>query len=244
MNMSEMIVKTLSPGFCGGADQSIVELRAPSVRGHLRRWHTRLFNKPDMETVWGSVGKQGGASKIQLRIETFGESVSRETLLPHKSERGGVQNALSCEFNVLLASRDEAALERAEKTLRLWTLLGGIGARSNRAAGSVWPVKNAPKNAEELRGQLDALSFSKADVWVSAEYDLPEELRRAASDTLKIPCAGRERKESPLKIKMVEFEDGMHLMLWAEQRGVVDSALRELQGRNKPLSRFKWDKLL
>lgn len=244
MYRKELGIRLLSPGFCGGADQNQPEIRAASIRGHVRRWHSLLFGETDMKKVWGAVGKDGGASKIQLRVDLFSSSQRRDALLPHKDRQSGPRNALIAEFSVLLASRYSAELERAYESLRMWSLLGAIGTRANRAAGSVWPEK-APGNMDQLKSEI--AKMRKLDVRVAKETGVVHELRKKASDTLSIPYlfgGANPRKPSPLKIKMVEFSDGIHLLLWTKQPGIIDSALVELKKRNKPLGHFNWIKLL
>ena len=247
MKTEELTLKILSPCFCGGADQNHPEIRAASIRGHVRRWHTRLTNEYDMKQVWGSVGGGGGSSKIQLRVETFGFDEKPAILLPHKTHGSGHRNALvNGEFNVLLRSRNQPALDQAFKALQTWSLLGSLGTRANRAAGSIWPSTDAPSNIEELKTRLNKLGLNKGDFRISSNFDTSDALRTAASDTLSIPHlfeSARPRKESPLKIKMAELDDGLHLILFAEQNGVIDSALVELQKKGKPLAKMQWQKI-
>jgi len=247
MKTEECTLKILSPCFAGGADQNNPELRAASIRGHLRRWHTRLTNESDMRQVWGSVGRDGDSSKIQLRVESLGYETTSAILLPHKHNGGGRRNALvGVEFNVHLRSRFQAPLQTALNALQLWSLLGALGTRANRAAGSIWPTEGAPLNPDELKARLSTLGLKKGDIRVSSDFDTMESLRVAASDTLSIPHlfgSARPRKESPLKIKMVEFNDRLHLLLLAEQNGVIDSALQELQKKGKPLAKMQWQKI-
>lgn len=242
MYREELRVRLLTPGFCGGADQNQPEIRAASIRGHIRRWHTVLFNEIDMKQVWGSMG--GGASKIQLRVEVLTSSNRSDVLLPHKTQGAGMRSSLKSEFSVHLASRDRAALTRAYKSLELWSLLGALGTRANRAAGSVWPDE-APYDLATLETQI--LSFGcRLDIRVSQEVGPVEALRKSASDTLAIPYlfgSANPRKESPVKLKVIELSDGFHLLAWAAQNGVIDSAVMELKKRNKPLGTYQWVKI-
>lgn len=238
-------IKLLSPCFCGGADQNEPEIRAPSIRGHLRRWHTQLYSEANMKQIWGSVGGNAGSSKIQLRVEPFVQKPKNLPLLPHKQQGAGTRQGISAgTFDVLISSRDPVALDKAENALKIWSLLGALGTRANRAAGSVWPKQDAPKNAMELRRQLQTLGFKKGEIRVSKEFGNADLLRKKASDTLSIPHlfgSANPRRESPLKIKMIEFPDGLHLLFFAEQNGVIDSALQELQKKGKPLAAMKWE---
>lgn len=247
METFEMELKLLSPCFCGGADQDAPEIRAPSIRGHLRRWHQRLYlSEEDMKTVWGSVGGKAGASKIQLRVEAFDFQKKKNPLLPHKQNGAGSRSALEGgTFNVLLASRDAAALKKAAKVLELWSVLGSLGTRANRAAGSVWPTDASPGNLTEFKNRLETLGFSCCGMYVSKGMGTAEQLRKAASDTLSIPelfgSAKPAREESPVKIKLIELADGLHLIMFAGQPGKVEDALQELRKKNKPLGQMEWD---
>jgi len=246
MYKEELTVKLLSPGFCGGADQNQPEIRAASIRGHLRRWHVLLFNETDMKTVWGSIGKDCGASKIQLRVLVDSQSKKQGVLLPHKTKGAGSRECLNAEFTVFLASRNHEVLARAFKTLEAWSLFGALGTRANRAAGSVWPSERVPSDIQTLRARLKELGIEKQDIRISKETNQADELRIIASDTLSISHlfgSANPRKESPLKIKVIKFFDGMHLLIRAKQPGVVDSALKELKKRNKPLATLNWEKL-
>jgi CRISPR/Cas system CMR-associated protein Cmr1 (group 7 of RAMP superfamily) len=247
METREMEIKLLSPCFCGGADQNAPEIRAPSIRGHVRRWHTQLYGIPSMQEVWGSVSGAGSASKIQLRVEAFDQEERSFPLLPHKQHGAGTRKGLSGgSFNILLASRDASSLKKAETVLQLWSLLGALGTRANRAAGSVWPVLDAPGNTAAFKRQLQAIGYSKGQIRIAKETGAADELRKAASDTLSVSHlfgSANPRKESPLKIKLVEFGDGLHLLLFAQQNGVIDSALQELRKRGKPLGRLTWESI-
>jgi hypothetical protein len=250
MESRRIEIKLLTPCFCGGAEQNEPEIRAPSVRGHLRLWHTRLYSEADMRHVWGSVGRNGGSSKIQLRVESFVKDSKLFSLLPHKSQGSGSRKGIpDGSFDVFLSSRDSDVLDKAEKVLRLWSLMGSLGTRANRAAGSVWPVHDAPKTLLEFQHQLDDIGFSCGGLFVSKQTGAPEHLRKAASDTLSIPewfgKATPERVESPVKIKLVEFDDGLHLIMFAGQKGKVEGALQSLgkAAYPKPLSKLEWIKI-
>jgi hypothetical protein len=248
MESREYELKLLTPCFCAGADPNKPEIRAPSIRGHLRRWHARLYGHNDVKSVWGGIGKGGGASKIQLRV-IVSPSESRKTeILPHKGNEGGYRQAQTCDFTVLISSRDHVALEKAACVVELWSLLGGLGGRSNRAAGSIWPSVQAPGNLNDFKQRLNGLGWSKGEVYVSEKTEKPAILRRMASDTLEKPdlfgSVRPERRESPIKMKVIEFSDGLHLLLFSEHQGLIEKAIRVLNNASKPLSRTRWLPLL
>ncbi len=248
MESKEYNLKLLTPCFCAGADPQAPEIRAPSIRGHLRRWHGRIYGHNDVKAVWGGIGKGGGASKIQLRVQAWPEASTREEILPHKGGGGGYRQALACDFSVILAARDPGALEKAAAVVEIWSLLGSLGARANRAAGSVWPANSAPENISELQARIHKSGWSEGDIYISERTEKAAMLRLMASDTLQKPdlfgCVRPERRESPIKMKVVELDDGLHLILFSENGGLIARAIKELGHASKPLSRTRWLPLL
>ena len=146
--------RILTPTFCGGADnQAPAELRPPSIRGQVRFWHRVLFGDASRDAVWGSSAGNGTGSKVALVLDRpFAKGETKERLLPHcdanstdkqekkkaESRRSAVSAGLR--FNLTLqrlvsCSNDD--WEGAQKAVKLWLLLGTLGLRSTRAAGSV-----------------------------------------------------------------------------------------------------------
>ncbi|MBM3396618.1 MAG: hypothetical protein FJY37_18715 [Betaproteobacteria bacterium] len=265
-------IELLTPCFCAGVDPKAPELRAASVRGQLRFW-TRVLNgagKPEYSLFGGIKGKAHGypdeavASAIILRVKTLGKSKPAEQPLcphdPQKGRRAALPAGTLFElrwFERFTSFADR--VKRFEEVLLTWQLLGGLGARVTRAAGSVWPAEYAPTLAE-FSTRLGGLSIpSTVRVGVLAKVaSKPEVLREIATNTVKgagrntgaikglLPgdplgfASGQERKVSPLKLKVGRFADGFRLIAVADNRhqrgGDLPAAIRAMKQRNKPLA--------
>ena len=145
--------RLLTPCFGGGAENQTAsaELRIPSIRGQVRWWHRTLSDVSVVNRIWGSAAEEGrGSSRVGARFiesTTTQPAMSKPFLLPHKKDRPRdacprPALAASQEFTLVLqrlvgCTGDDWA--EAQRSVRLWLLLGGLGLRSNRAAGSVWP---------------------------------------------------------------------------------------------------------
>lgn len=265
-------IELLTPCFCAGVDAKAPELRAASVRGQLRFW-TRVINgtgKPEYSLFGGIKGKAHGypdeavASVIILRVRTLGTTKPGEQPLcphdPQKGRRAALPAGTLFElrwFERFTPSSDR--MKRFEAVLLTWQLLGGLGGRITRAAGSVWPSGYAPAPAD-FTARLASLSIPSAiRVGVLDEVASdPEVLREIATNTVKGPgrntgaikgllpgdplgfAAGQERKVSPLKLKVGRFTDGYRLIAVADNRnqrgGDLPAAIRAMKQRNKPLA--------
>jgi CRISPR type III-B/RAMP module RAMP protein Cmr1 len=74
MNREIYQIELITPCFCAGADQSIAEIRAPSIRGQLRWWFRVLGGTPtDEGAIFGSVAgeKSGASSSLIVRVGEF-----------------------------------------------------------------------------------------------------------------------------------------------------------------------------
>ena len=208
----------LTPGIIGGVDNrnpaAPAELRVPSVRGMFRWWHHAVHGATSMKHLWGDAHQQATASRIAVRL-TAGPSFSSISplaeLLPHKPG-GGQRPAFPAgpqeyklELVRLPACADAEEWKRAKDICRLWVLLGGIGTRQNRAAGSVWPLADAPATSEDFEKQCDALlatSKLRCAVLKGQGFRKSEQARSAASDMIGGPMDLRtqlklERLNSP-----------------------------------------------
>lgn len=152
----------LTPCFSGtalGKYDDHAEMRVPAIRGHIRFWHRVLFAAADANTVWGSTdGGEGQGSRVALRLVgdvPRDQEQTRSNLLPHKenpNHRGPRPALKSGKTFTLQLQRLVGCTtddwEHAQRALKLWLLVGSVGLRSNRAAGSVWPVGNwVPRDA-------------------------------------------------------------------------------------------------
>jgi len=201
-----MITRTFSLvtyGFPHGAYQSQThnkpELRVPSIRGHLRWWYDALFpsnmggprSRPS-DAIFGNIGRKAQSGKIIVRIEILNEEIHKQIhFIPHKGNDGGEKNALApgSRYKITITARkgglsanEEAKLTRA---LDAWILLGSIGQRANRAAGSLMP-ENPPTSVVDFYSQADELlKGTKLKIAILDKvFENERDLRNVAGDFL------------------------------------------------------------
>ena len=253
----EYSFKLLTPCFCGGADnQNAAEMRVPSIRGQVRSWHRKIADVTTVNRIWGSTDGDGGASRVGVICDVLlrpNPALSRACILPHKNQ--GPRSALSADqvFSLKLqrligcSSNDWAA---AQNAIKLWLLIGCLGLRANRAAGSVWPLdtdqtenKWVPQNAAQLGNTLRNLGFRwPVQIIQTPSGTTSEELRRLASDTVKdhkLFCNMSPRQPSPTKFKVIEFNGQPHLLVTAPPSVDLTAARNALSGSNKA-GQFSW----
>ncbi len=187
----------LTPGIIGGADNrsAPAELRVPSIRGMLRWWHEAVHNVDSMRHLWGDAQQGTTASRIVIKFTggaAFSPPAASAELLPHKP--GSVRPAFPAgqqthhlELVRLPGCVAPDEWERAKDICRLWLLLGGIGARQNRAAGSVWPILQPPETHDQYEKQCDALlsgSKIRCAVLSNKSFLKAEQARTMASDMI------------------------------------------------------------
>lgn len=223
----------LSGNWQGKEPGAVSELRVPPIRGHLRLWHRVLFHANDANRVWGSTAdNEGCGSRVGVTLKNIPPpSTAKAPTLPHKDERfQGPRSALTAGTKATLVLQrlpgcTATDWEHSQKAARLWLLLGCLGNRSNRAAGSVWPDGNnttspAPSSPGELRHQLSDLGCNWAIALAPTSIGTSwESLRKAASDTPKDrPNYGwaSPREPSPTHFKIVRFGTELRLLIFAD----------------------------
>ena len=258
----------LTAAFPHGAYQSLganrPDLRAPSVKGELRWWYDAIFNnKAKEDLLFGGLKNpmQGGnlgpeSSRVIVRVEELNEvRVSKTQFMPHKGGGGGEKNAISPEaqFRVSILPRREGIsttqYAELERILDAWLLLGAIGQRANRGAGSI-ACLGAPMTVidYEVRfGQLLKDTKLRAAV-LSKTFNDEKSLRSIAGDFLASEAFGqfspfgevnsreRIRKPSLLKLRAAHLDGWLRLVALWDGRHQDDATL--LQGiqtlRNHP----------
>ena len=125
MKNKQFKIELLTPALCHGADKN-AEIRVPSIRGHLRKWHTILWGKDDMEYCWGTAGKDDTiASKVVLRIVTDSANLAvfSTSMLPHKKSAltNAVKNnqsfVLEVSYRYLEDDKRQSVINKVEKTI-------------------------------------------------------------------------------------------------------------------------------
>jgi hypothetical protein len=231
-------------------------MRVPSIRGQVRSWHREVAGVAAVNRIWGSTGNDGGASHVGL---TCIDSVPphpaqpRPFILPHKSM--GSRPALTAGQSFTLKLQrlvgcSNADWTAAQNAVKLWLLIGCLGLRANRAAGSVWPLETGqvenkwmPQTPVQLGDMLRNLGFRwPVQLIETSSGTTAEELRRLASDTVRFPKLFgdiRPRQPSPTKFKVIEFDGQPHLLVTAPPSVDLTAARNALSGSNKA-GRFPW----
>lgn len=246
--------KLLTACFCGGADnQAAAEMRIPSIRGQVRAWQ-ELAGAKTVNRIWGSTVGEAGASLVALILDASvlpRLAPIKPYILPHKNQGSRPALAVGQLFTVTLQRLigcSAADWTAAQNALKLWLIVGCLGLRANRAAGSVWPVGDwVPQTAAQLAGTLPGLGFR----WPLQLIETPagtkaEELRRLASDTVKNRQLFGEirprREPSPTKFKVIELAGQPRLLVTAPPSINLAVVRNALSGPNKA-GNFPWTPL-
>jgi len=254
----------ITPLFSKGFYDDLPEVRSPSIRGQLHWWFRATGGRyEDEKAIFGGVHGSAVASKVVVRvIDVQGRKDQRATL-PHK--QGGQASAKTCylpgtRFQLHLLSRlgglASGLQSQFDRALEAWLLLGTLGLRGTRAAGSFHCLSatgsgmmlpdtfaSYEKRCQELL-QGKALRFAL----LSQTYSQAEVARRDVSDTL----GGREdragqmdlerlndplgrihggRKTSPLRFRIVRMGNEFRIAaLWDAREMVTGNIAADLQG--------------
>lgn len=253
----------LTAAFPHGAYQSQgfnqPDLRPPSIKGQLRWWYDALFGrKADEDKLFGGLknhrpGEKPGpeASRIVVRVSSLDDpSIEPTDFMPHKGQDGGKKYAVwpGTRYELTLQSRREGVTDqerqRLERVVDAWLLLGAIGQRANRGAGSVWP-EGAPATADaymvRARGLLQGsrLRCALLGNGYPGEHDLRQEagdfingptirvMRGPYPDEITVPWwpfgAAEDRKPSPLKLRAAMLDGQLRLVaLWDGRHHTTD----------------------
>lgn len=251
----------LTAAFPHGAYQSQgfnrPELRGPSVKGELRWWFDALFADVRSECrLFGHVssrqnsrlGLEGNlASRVAIRIRPLDGDVTpaKTEFMPHKGQDGGTKNAIPAgtRFELMLLPRREGVTpqecQRLERVLDAWLLMGAVGQRANRGAGSLWP-DDAPEDIAEYEKRIrDLLQRTRLRAALLPPVFTDEHaLRNLAGDFIHGPRvtvqrggredevtdpawpfgAARVRQPSALKLRAVELEGRLRLLAVCDGR--------------------------
>jgi len=255
MNLS-FEIQALTPIFSYGADQNIPEIRAASVRGQLRWWMNELGHPSFTPRIFGtSAGDDGSASKVIIRISEIIGSESESRKNAHKNWRPEPCYPKNTRFKMSVIERlgglnheCQAILENA---IQAWLLLGALGSRGTRGAGSLQEIGNALTQSQWSKRCLSLLEQSKAHLRLGMTAFKSEiECRQMICNTLgpeafdqrESPLGyakKQQRKTSPLRMRVVRFADAdparpyRIAALWTEANvDPLEKAIRTLQKGN------------
>jgi hypothetical protein len=198
-------------------------------------------------------------------------SVLPHKLLPDKKadprfERPCIPAGTRFQVEMILRSgREHEELEEAALVMDVFSLLGAIGFRGNRGAGSLWLVDPPPPaDIAQLEARLSNLRararqyglWSSESLLARAYIDLypspfsdSEEARRVCTDTIydstgKLGYARpKDRLGSPLKFKVIELGQEAGGRYWVMRVGLpgrhdADAGLKLLQQSGKRIGRL------
>jgi CRISPR-associated protein Cmr1 len=186
MYNAEFEVEALTPIFMHGANKIGAELRAASIKGIMRWWFRALAGNyfgDEIEDVRKAenyvFGSTGGRSRVVVDVcPTKFPLDKRPVPMVWKRGNGRLQLQAIPEntsFWISLQSHDELAIKLACISTWAMIVLGGIGGRHTRGAGSL-KIKNDIKIPENFN--LD-LNFSFNDL----PKELPSEIDKAIDKT-------------------------------------------------------------
>lgn len=262
-------LRFITPMFGHGATDA-PEIRPSSIRGQLHNWFRLLGGTIAQErAVFGGIRQKGRfsghdttmASKIVVRVANVVGSTGDEPTLPHKAGgyaalRSAYRSGTTCEIRVFdrlggIADPEAAAL--FERALRAWLLMGTLGFRSTRAAGSfAWecPLFEMPEDAESyVRACTEVIGAAPVRFGVlEKEYSKEkiEKARRLVSDSLgghgvsegkddlmhlhqPLGCIKPTRKTSPLKYRIVACGESYRILaVWDGREEVTGNTSSDL----------------
>ena len=265
--MSTYRLEFITPLFSRGSYEDRPEVRPPSIRGQLHWWFRALGgNANDEKAIFGGVHGGATASKVVVRVSSLVGTIGKVNTLPHKngaqaSPKAAYQIGTKFDLHILsrlggLDKRLQSALDRALET---WLLLGTLGLRSTRAAGSFrWepltplgdasPRPPADFAAFEARCQELLCGAQLRFALLGQSYPAAEEARRVVSDTLggKDDYQGKDdlaklnhplgkifndRKTSPLRFRIVGLGGGFRIAaVWDARMAVTGNRPSDLVG--------------
>jgi hypothetical protein len=243
----------LTPAMIGGAEGKLAaaEMRVSSIRGQVRWWHRKAGLIPSFNEVWGQTDGAVIASKVSLVLEPSTPVAHLgASILPHDLSKSGPPRdavapgqSFTLTLRRLVGCRD-AHWTAARKAVKLWLLLGGLGLRVNRAAGSVWPLGDwVPKDEETFKALVLELGYTQPVQFAAAALaSTQQDLRRHASDTVKgsphLFGEIKPRIPSPLKMKVICLGQEHRLLLTGLDSNNMAAARNALA--NKALGKVPW----
>ena len=219
-------IRMITPLFSYGANNKNdpqPEIRVASIRGMLRWWANALMSANEVTEIFG--GEQDGgpvSSRVRIRLSPMQQpQKSKSNLLPHPCPHQSpkVSIVAGTKFELLFSECLNGKKEldaRFIRVLKCWLLLGAIGGRSNRGAGSFtfeWDDFHAPTAAAAYISEVNRLlqgSHLRVAI-LPEEFSSAEDARIVASNTIAGGVGNNAlgnispRVPSPLKFRVVEM---------------------------------------
>lgn len=260
---SSFDIQFITPLFSKGMYDDSPEIRPPSIRGQLHLWFRALgHNHADEKAIFGGVQGEAVASKVVLRVSGVQGQKKEAATLPHDPQKLSpkVSYLPGTRFTLHLMPRlgglDARHLSQFSGALEAWLLMGGLGLRTTRGAGSFRWQPSSPQApallppttfaAYEQRCQALLAKAPTSFALLGQDYPSAEAARHDCSDTIggrddrraqddlaqiRDPL-GRirpQRKTSPLRFRVVGLEGRYRIAaLWDARTDVTHNALSDL----------------
>lgn len=269
----DLELELLTPLFSKGMYDDIPEIRAPSIRGQLHHWFRALGGTiEDERAIFGGIARKDvwkdHASPLVVRTEVLEGDISKsEPTLPHKQGGHAAPRAAylpGTRFRIHIRDRLGglgAHEDMFRQTLEAWLLMGTLGARGTRAAGSFdWTGSGGtltpPSTISDYRAVTEGLLAGTRLTCriLEPSFASEREARICASDTIGGPANRGDmsdleawhyplgtidrtngRKTSPLKLRLVRVDAALHLLaVWDERAGnTLPDLLQVAQAMNE-----------
>lgn len=208
--MNTYRLEFITPLFSRGTYEDRPEARPASIRGMLHWWFRALGGSAsDEKAIFGGVHGGATASKVVVRVSSLHGSIGSSNTLPHKngaqaSPKQAYQIGTRFDLHILsrLGGLDMRLQSALDRTLEAWLLLGTLGLRGTRAAGSFrWePLPPLAEKTFKYPSDFGAFEVRCQELLRGAplrfallgqHYSAAEQARRVVSDTL----GGRDDRE-------------------------------------------------
>lgn len=267
----------ITPLFSKGVYDRRPEIRPPSIRGQLRWWFRALDGSfAEEKAIFGGVHQGATASKVVVRVANIAPPSVKdpwkdESTLPHKqlpckckgpckckpfaakpAYKAGTSFELGISFR--LGGLDDKARRMFDRALETWLLLGTLGLRATRAAGSFsWqPLNDAafamPSTLDAWRTRCEELLKGAPLKFhiIEKPFDNAEEARKIVSDTIggrndpfgydlqkiRYPLGQvirSERKTSSLRFRLIPVAGRFHIAaVWDNRENVTHNTMDDL----------------
>lgn len=246
MNSQSYNIKAITPIFSRGAIEESPEIRASSIRGQLHWWHRALgYSFAEECEIYGSIKSPVRSSKIIIRVSDIVGQTKNLATLPHKAQKAAKQAYASNTTFILhtlerLSGLSTSSREIFNQTVKAWLLMGSLGLRTTRGAGSLlWD--QTPNDEKEYLTTCQELIKNKTLLidLLAGEFETADDARIIISDTLAaeafegsntLGTIKTQRKTSPLRFKIIPFDDIYKILaIWDNREYVTNNTKQDLR---------------
>jgi CRISPR type III-B/RAMP module RAMP protein Cmr1 len=270
-------IQAITPIFSYGADpykaadkrnntpehKGTPEIRPASIRGQLRWWMEILgYSEAMIGSIFGSTaGENGMASKVVIRVSEIQGNIGERRCTQQHGWSNKTCYLPNAEFDLIVVERlgglNVEQRSALSQTIDSWLLMGTLGGRGTRAAGSLNDTSKPLTESQWAQSCAELLKNSKVHLRLGrTTFQSETDAREVICDTLKEeafygaqPLGGiHPRKTSPLRMRVVRFSDAdpqkpyRIAALWTEaNEAPLEKAIQTLKkgngrgGESKPI---------